>query len=286
MANSNTKRSPKRRASWTGNLSFGLVTFPVQAFNARNSEQGDIRFHQLHAGCHRRIRYQKICPIHGVVSQEEVVSGYEYRKGKYVEIEGEELDAMRTQAERSLTIDAFVDPAEIDPIYYDGRMYYLAPAAASADESYAVLAQALEREGRYGVGQVVFSGKDQLAMIRPLEGVLHMAMLNFDEEIRRPREVVAASKTHSLSGRKVQLAQSLIRSWSDSGFDFTAYDDRYRQKVRELIEAKLRGREIEVPEEESPPDVINLMEALKRSLAKGRGVSSTRRKRTRKRRPA
>jgi DNA end-binding protein Ku len=286
MATKKTKRAPKRRASWTGNLSFGLVTFPVQAFNARSSDQGDIRFHQLHAGCHRRIRYQKVCPMHGVLSQDEIVSGYEYRKGKYVEIEGEELDAMRTQAERSLTIAAFVDPGEIDPVYYDGRMYYLAPAADSAEESYAVLAQALEREGRYGVGQVVFSGKDQLALIRPVEGVLHMAMLNFDEEIRRPREVVAISKSHAQSGRKIQLAQSLIRSWSDSGFDFTAYDDRYRQKLSELIEAKLRGREIEMPEEESPPDVINLMEALKRSLAKGRSDSSGRRKRTRKRRPA
>jgi DNA end-binding protein Ku len=194
-------------------LSFGLVSFPVQAFNARNPEQSDIHFHQLHAACHKRIHYQKVCPIHGQVSNDEIVSGYEYAKGKYVEVEPEELDALRTETERSLTIDAFVEPDAIDPIYFDGRMYYLAPEGPVAEEPYAVVTEAMEREGRYGVGQVVFSGKDQLALVRPDDGVLHMAMLNYEAEIRHPREVVAAAKQGHLGGRKVQLAQTLIRSW-------------------------------------------------------------------------
>src|SRR5258706_6569954 len=105
----NAKRPGKYRARWKGNLSFGLVSFPVQAFNARNPEQSDIHFHQLHAACHRQIRYEKVCPIHGRVTNDEIVSGYEYAKGKYVEIEPEELDTLRTEAERSLTIDAIVE---------------------------------------------------------------------------------------------------------------------------------------------------------------------------------
>src|SRR3712207_1055914 len=111
-----TKRQAKHRASWRGHLSFGLVSFPVQAFNARDREQSDIHFHQLHAECHRRIHYEKVCPTHGTIPNDEIVSGYEYRPGKYVEIDPQELDAVRTQTERSLTIDAFVEPDAIDPI--------------------------------------------------------------------------------------------------------------------------------------------------------------------------
>jgi DNA end-binding protein Ku len=262
------KRQPKHRASWKGNLSFGLVSFPVQAFNARNPERSDIHFHQLHTACHRRIRYEKVCPVHGQVGMDEIVSGYEYRPGKYVEIEPEELDALRTETERSLTIDAFVEPDTIDPVYFDGRMYFLAPDGSVAEEPYAVVVEALDREGRYGVGQVVFSGKDQLALVRPLDGVLHMAMLNYDDEIRRPKEVVAAARHAHVGGRKVQLAQTLIRSWFTSDFDFSAYDDRYREKLQELINAKIEGREVVAPEEEEQPEVINLMDALKKSISR------------------
>src|ERR1700751_5603160 len=116
-----TKKSGGPRASWKGDIKFGLVTFTVEAFNAMNRSAGDIHFHQLHAKCHSRIHYQKVCPIHGEVSKDEIVSGYEYEKGKYVEIEPEQLDVLRTHEERTLTIDAFVEPNQIDPVYYDGR---------------------------------------------------------------------------------------------------------------------------------------------------------------------
>jgi len=280
------KAKPKHRASWKGNLSFGLVSFPVQAFNAHSPEHGDIHFHQLHATCHRRIHYEKVCPIHGEVSNDEIVSGYEYAKGKYVEIEPEELDALRTETERSLTIDAFVEPDTIDPIYLDGRMYYLAPDGAVAEEPYAVIAEAMEREGRHGVGQVVFSGKDQLALVRPDQGVLHMAMLNYAAEIRRPRDVVAAAKHSHLGGRKVQLAQTLIRSWFTRNFDFAAYEDRYREKLQELIDAKVEGREIVAPQEEERPEVINLMDALKKSISRERPGQQSKARARRHRRPA
>lgn len=277
-------RRPKHRASWKGNLSFGLVSFPVQAFNALNREQSDVHFNQLHAECHRRIQYQKVCPVHGEVSQDEIVSGYEYRKGKYVEIEPEEIDALRTERERALTIDTFVEPEAIDPLYLDGRMYYLMPASEAAEEPYAVMAEAMEREERFGVGQVVFSGKEQLAMVRSVDGVLHMAMLNYDEEIRSPDEMRAALKRPRKINRQVQLAQALIRNWFSREFDFTDYDDTYREKVKRLIKAKVEGREIVTPGDEEPePDVVNLMDALKKSVAAMDGNGRTKRKRSRRR---
>jgi len=265
--NKSTKRQPKHRASWKGHLTFGLVSFPVQAINAFEPRKSDIHFHQLHAECHRRIHYEKVCPVHGQVSSDEIVSGYEYAKGKYIEIDPEELDALRTKKERSLTIDSFVDPDEIDPIYFDGRMYYLVPDGAAGEEPYHVVLEAMQKENCWGVGQVVFSGKDQLVAVRPMDDMLHMAMLNYDEEIRRPADVMAAGKRPRPTGRKVQLAQTLIKNWSNDHFDFAAYDDRYRDKVQELISAKVHGHEIVAPEEEAEPEVVNLMDALKKSLA-------------------
>lgn len=286
MATPKSKRTGKRskhRASWKGNLTFGLVSFPVQAFNARNPEQSDVHFHQLHAECHRRIHHVKTCPTHGEVNNDEIVSGYEYAKGKYVEIEPEELDALRTQQERSLSIDAFIEPDAIDPVYLDGRMYYLLPAGEGANEPYAVMTEALEREEQYGIGQVVFSGKEQLALVRPLGGLLHMAMLNYHNELKSPQEMLADLKKPRKINRQVQLAQALIRNWSSRDFEFEEYEDRYRAKVKRLIKDKIEGRETVVPgEEEEEPEVVNLLEALKQSVAATSG-RSRKGKRTRRR---
>jgi len=275
-------RSVKYRASWRGQLSFGMVSFPVEAFNALDRQHSDIHFHQVHAECHSRIHHKKICPIHGEVSNAEVVSGYEYKKGKYVEIEPEELEALRSESERGLKIDAFVKPEMIDPLYFDGRMYYLVPAGSAAQEAYAVIVDAMEREGRYGVGQIVFSGKDQIALIRPLDGILHMAMLNYEAEIRSPKAVARAVKKPTGVSRQVKLAQKLIEEWSQDKFDFSKYEDPYREKVEELIEAKSHGRDIVPPTEEKPADVLNLMDALKRSIGEqpkphGKGKRTRRR---------
>ncbi|WP_254511467.1 non-homologous end joining protein Ku [Anatilimnocola floriformis] len=281
---SKTSQSAKHRhrASWKGNLSFGLVSFAVEAFNAINREQGDIHFHQLHAECHRRIQYQKVCPMHGEVSNEDIVSGYEYRKGKYVEIAAEELEAIKTRRDRALSIDTFVEPSTVDPVYFDGRMYYLMPAAASASEPYAVMVQAMTKENRYGVGSVVMFGKEQLAMVRAVEGVLHLVMLNFDEEIRAPQQMKAELQKSRPAERQVSLARALIRNWFKQEFDFTKYDDEYMKRVSRLIKSKVAGKDVVAPKDPEPePDVINLMEALKRSVETQTGK---RKKTTRKRR--
>jgi len=264
-------------------LTFGLVSFPVQAVNALNRQHSDIHFHQLRASCHRRIHYQKVCPVHGEVSNDEIVSGYEHPKGKYIEIEPEELDAIRTKEERALKIDAFVSPTTIDPIYFDGRMYYLIPDGGAAEEPYATIVAAMDRAECWGVGQIVFSGKDQIVAVRPVEGRLHMAMLNYDEEIRAPHDVMSRAKS-PLAGKTVRLAQPLIKAWYTDDFDFSAYEDHYRERLQRLIAAKKQGHEIVAPEEEEEePAVVNLMEALKRSVAhaaSGHSGKKSRRKRS------
>src|SRR5215212_9113047 len=143
----------------------------------------------------------------------------------------------------------------------------------------------MEKKKRWGVGQVVFSGKEQLAVVRPLDGVLTMAMLNYDAEIRKPSEIKSEFTRPRATGAKLRLAEDLISKWHEGDFEFSAYKDRYRQKVKEAIAAKKKGVELKPPEEEEEPQVINLMDALKESVARAKKpsgrASHTRRKRKR-----
>ena len=259
-------KGSKVRASWRGQLRFGLVSFEVQAVNAEIKEKAEVHFHLLHEPDHQRIHFAKVCPKHGEVPNDEIIEGYEYAKGKYVEFEKEELDTLRTEKEKALTIDAFVSSEEIDPVYFDGRMYYLIPSGTTSNEPYALLGAAMEKKDRWGIGQVVFSGREQLAVVRSLDGVLMMAMLNYDAEIRKPAEIKKTFIRAHTTARKLHLAEELVGKWQDGDFAFSEYKDRYRQKVKQAIEAKRKGDEITSPEEEEPK-VINLMEALQRSVA-------------------
>jgi DNA end-binding protein Ku len=259
------------RPSWSGMLRFGLVAFPVQAYNAQVREAGGVQFHQLHAPCHSRIRYEKHCPIHGRVPNEEIVSGYEVAKNEYVEIDPAELRALRTKERRGLSLDAFIDPAELDPIYFDGRMYLLAPDGAEAEQPYAVFVEALVRRGKWGIGQIVFSGREQVVALRPWQSSLHMAMLNYAAEIRTPADLATPPKATKTASKEVALAERLIDAWAEEAFDFAKYEDHYVEQVRALIKSRAEGRGVVVPEEEEEEaPVVNLMEALQASLGKGR----------------
>lgn len=265
-------------------IRFGLVTFPAEAVNAHAVDKDHIVLHQLHAKCHSRIRYQKTCPIHGPVDNDEIVSGYEVSKGKYVEIDEGELDALRTEEEKALTIDTFVAPDRIDPFYYDGRVYFLAPDGSSAREPYALFLEALRRQERYGVGKVVFSGKEQVVLVRPYDDVLLMVLLNYAAEMRDPTQVApAASVRHG--DKQLKLAEQLIASWSDANFDFAAYEDTYYEKLEKLIDAKAHGKEVVAPEVEEEPDVINLTDALRKSLERSSRRNGAERKGTLHRKP-
>lgn len=273
-----SRKASQPRASWKGLLRFGLVSFPVEAFNARVREEGEVTLHQLHAECHSRIRYEKTCPLHGPVPNGEIVSAYEYAKGKYVEVEPDDLDGLRTDAERSLTIDSFIPHETLDPIHYDGRMYYVAPDGPEAGEPYYVFLKALMRQKRVGIGQIVFSGKEQVVLVRPYEDTLLMSMLNYSVEIREPASVMPALPPVREAAKKVHLAEQLIQTWSGERFDFEDYEDRNLQKLRELIEAKIEGREVRAPETEEAPEAIHLVDALRQSVAR---VTGTKRRESR-----
>jgi DNA end-binding protein Ku len=272
MAKRRSTRQPTTfRASWKGQIRFGLVSFGVQAVNALSTSGGDIHFHQLHAPCHSRIRYKKVCPIHGEVSQDEIVSGYEYERGKYVEFAKDELEELRPESERALSIDTFIAPGEIDPMYLDGRAYYLIPETAEAQEPYVLFREAMKRQKRWGIGHAVMFGRDQLALVRPVEQLLAMSLLNYEAEVRKPKDMEDDVVESKLAPRKIELAEKLIETWTEDDFDFSQYKDTYQDRLKELIDAKVAGREVVAPAaEEEEPEVINLMDALAASVRKGK----------------
>lgn len=271
---SKTRKLARSHASWKGQLRCGLVSFGVQAFNAAAPERGEFHFHQLHAECHRRVHYQKVCPVHGELSQDEIISGFEYARDKYVEIDPEELDSLRTEGERALTIDAFIDPEVLDPLYYDGRAYYLLADGEAASEAYSVLQQAMHRQGADGFGKVLFSGRNQLVRLRAVDGALVMQMVHYSAERKQPDEWAKKLRHGRPAAQNVKLAEELVRSMTTDDLDFEAYEDDYRLRVKELIDAKREGREIVAPEEPEAPEVVNLMDALRKSLARGQGGPS------------
>lgn len=268
-------REKKPRASWKGELVLDLVSLPVAAFNAAARGESEVHFHQLHAGCHSRIRTEKMCPIHGELAPREIVSGYEFQPDLYVEVRNEELARIRSHREQVLTLEGFVDPSEIDPIFYDGRSYYLVPDDEDAVEPYAVLNAAIKNKGLYGVGEVVFSGREQLVVVRPHDGLLVMQMLNYRYQVRKPGQFIDQVTHFSPQPGELAVAEELVEAYAEEAFDIDRYRDVYEEKLRSLVNAKLAGEEIVAsPEAEVQPRVINLNDALRRSVDRARSARS------------
>lgn len=263
------------RASWKGRLAIDLVSLPVAAYNVTARREGEIHFHQLHAACHSRIRHEKVCPIHGAVPAEEVVSGYEFEPDQYVELHAEEIEKLRSHADQQLTIERFVPPAAIETIFYDGRAYFLVPDSEDAIEPYEILLSAIRHKGLLAVGEVVFSGRDQLVVVKPFDGMLTMQMLNYQHQLRPAKQFSARFSNPREDFLPLQddlaIAEELIDALADDDFQMDEYEDAYEAKLRALIDAKLAGEEIVAPPHaEHQPRVINLHDALRRSVDRAR----------------
>jgi DNA end-binding protein Ku len=143
------------RSSWKGYLKFSLVSMPVKAYPATTSDGGGVKLNQLHVDCHSRINYKKTCPVHGEISNDAIVSGYEYQKGPFVIVDTDELEKLRTEDDKAVNIDTFIDPDALDPVYYAGKTYYLVPDGPVGQKPYTVLYEAMEQEKRQGIDMVV-----------------------------------------------------------------------------------------------------------------------------------
>ncbi len=266
------------RPSWSGYLKFNLISVPVQGYNAAASGGGKIGFHLLHAGCGERIRYKKVCPVHGEVGNDDIVSGYEVSKGKYVEVPKGERDELKAEDDKTIAVDTFVRRDAVDPVYFSGRTYYLVPDGKVAHKPYGVMLDAMRESARYAVAHVVFAGRSQLAIVHPCGGVLAMTLLTYQSELRKPEAFADEVGSGGASAEERRLAETLIEAATAEEFDADKYKDEYAGRLSKLVEGKAKRAKSVRPARGEEAAVINLMDALRKSLRKTKGSGPTARR--------
>ena len=258
-------------ASWKGFLKLSLVSVPVKAYTA-TATGNDITLHQLHAKTHARIQYKKFAPEVGEVPGDQIVKGYEYAKGQYVIVDEEELDKLRTESDKSVRIDGFIKPEQLPSIYLGGRTYYLTPDGPVGQKPYALLMKRMEANGVYAIAEVVIAQKEQVVLLRPLEGVLAMTVLIRKDEVKPASAFKDEITETEASEAEVSLADTLIQASTLKEFDYAKYRDLYKEKLTKLIQMKIEGKEVIQVHDPEEPKIINLMEALKRSVAEAQAA--------------
>jgi len=255
------------RAIWSGSISFGMVTIPVKLFGATESK--DISFNLLHATCGTRLKQVRWCPTDEVeVPWNETARGYEYAKGQYVVLTEEDFEKLPLPSKHTIEISAFVAEQEIDPVFYE-RSYYLAPDER-AEKPYALLMQALGEKKLAAIAAITIRKKEQLCVLRPQAGVMMLETLYYPDEIRAQPEVEV--KGAKVTGRELEMAFTLIELLRKP-FDPEEYKDHYREALEALIEAKLEGKEVVTSPEVRESKVIDLADALRRSVEAARKSS-------------
>jgi len=251
------------RPTWKGFLKVSLVNIPVKVFPATESADA-ISFNQLHAECQTRIQQKRWCShCEREVPNSELVKGYEFEKGRYVIVNDEDIQKVRVESTRVINLVQFADDSEIDPIYVD-RAYYLAPDGPMAAEAFAVMREGMA--GKAGIGKMALYGREYLVAIRPKKKGLVMYTLHHDAEIRSIDQIEELSSVPTkVNPAEMKLAKQVIATF-DAELNLKDYKDEYKEGLRKIIDAKIAGEEIVAPEVEEPARVVDLMEALKRSL--------------------
>ena len=252
------------RPSWSGLLQLGLLAVPVKAYPATASAP-ELPGHLLHAGCGRRLRYEKRCPEHGPVDGGAVVKGYEYTPGRFLVLDEADLEPLRTTRDRALALDCFLDPGRLDPALFAGRTLYLAPAGPAARPAYAVLAHALGQRHQGALGRLVLSGRRRLALLRPAGRVLALHLLHFPAQLRGPAALEAALGTGPVGEAEARLAGALLDAYSRP-VRWSDYRDDSAERLAALVEARLRGEGPPAPAPEEGP-ALALLDALRQSVA-------------------
>jgi len=266
------------RTIWNGSISFGLVNIPVGLALATTpkAKQSDVSFRTLHRECKTPIRQKRWCPTHErEVGPDEIVKGWEVAKGEFVIVDDADLEAIAQHDDsRSIDITRFVELDEVDPVYLD-RTYYLAPATASAQRRpYVLLLEAMKQAGMGGIGRFVLRGAEYFCLIRPKGDALVLETLFLAEDVRSQAEIDEAVAGTEVKDAELKLAQQVMESLV-AEFDPTELKSQYRSDLREMLEAKLDGQEIAKPEPVAETPIVDLMEALKRSVEEVKGRKTT-----------
>jgi DNA end-binding protein Ku len=259
------------RPIWTGTISFGLVAIPVKVYPAIESHRPV--FHEVESGTGRRIRYKRVAEGSGrEVPWEKIARGFEVGKGRFVALSKEELAAAEPKTMRTIDVEQFVSLDEIDPVSWD-QTYYIAPDGAAGEKSYALFREALKRSGRVAIGRFVMRTKERVVCLRPFQDVIALQTMFFPDEVRDTHALPDLPKSNAGAsrGRELTLALQIIDSLTEK-WDASRYQDTFRERVLKLVEEKAKGGEIAVePEQAAGGEVVDLLAALKASLAKGKG---------------
>ncbi len=251
------------RATWKGFLKVSLVNIPIKVFPATESS-GTISFNQLHAECQTRIQQKRWCPTcNKEVANTELAKGYEFEKGRYVVMSEDDIEKVRPTSTRVIDLVQFDDVGALDPMYVD-RTYYLAPDGQVAADAFAVFREGMK--GKLGIGKLALYGREYLVAVKPHDTGLVMYTLHHAAEIRGTEgiEELATIPT-KVKPQEVQLAKQVIGTF-EKKLDLSDYRDEYREGLQKIIDAKIAGEEVVAPAVEMPPKVVNLMEALRKSL--------------------
>jgi DNA end-binding protein Ku len=251
------------RPTWKGFLKISLVNIPVKVFPATESS-GTISFNQLHGECRTRIQQKRWCPhCEREVPNSEIVKGYEFEKGRYVVLSDEDFDKVRPESTRVIDLVQFADESAIDPMFVD-RAYYLAPDGAMASEAFAVMRDGMV--GKVGVGKLALYGREYLVAVKAQGRGIVMYTLHHASELRGIDQIDDLNSVPaSVRPEEIKLAQQVIATF-DAPLDLANYTDEYRAGLQKIIDAKIAGEEVVAPVSEAPPRVVNLMDALKKSL--------------------
>ena len=257
----------KHRAYWKGYLRLSLVTIGVEIFNAVESKS-EISFRQIHKPSGRRVNYEKVVQGVGKIENADIVKGYEVDTDTYVTIEADEIDALKLESKKTIDLVQFVDANQVDYRYFE-RPYFVAPADALAGEGYVVIRDALLKTGKIGLAQVTIAGREWLVAVAPMGPGLVMELLRYAEELRDPEDYFSEIPSAKPQKEMIDLAVQLIEQKS-STFKPEVYQDRFQEALKALVQQKMKGTKVIAREEEGRPsgaNVVDLMEALKRSVA-------------------
>ena len=251
------------RPTWKGYIKVSLVTIPVKVYPATESS-ATVSFNQLHAECQTKIQQKKWCPkCEREITQAEVVKGYEFEKGRWVVVDEEDIAKVKTESTKIINLMQFTEVEQIDPMYVD-KTYYLAPEGPMAADAYSVMREGMQ--GKAGIGKVAIHGREYLVAVRPHKQGMVMYTLHHAAEMRTIDQIEELREGRgAVNPAEMKLAKQVIES-IEGDLNLADYKDEYQDGLRKIIDAKIAGEEIVAPEEVAPPKVVDLMEALRRSL--------------------
>jgi len=251
------------RPTWKGFMKISLVTIPVRVFPATDAA-ATISFNQLHAECQTRIQQKRWCPhCEREVPISEIAKGYEFEKGHYVVMTEDDMSKVRPESTRVIDLVQFTDAAAIDPIYVE-KPYYLAPDGPMAREAFAVMREGMK--GKAGIGKLALYGREYLVAVQPRDKGLVMYTMRHAKEVRSMENIDELETVpEKVKPEEIKLAKQVIGNF-EGALDLTEYSDKYQEELQRIIDAKVAGQEVVATEEETPPKVVNLMDALRQSL--------------------